>query len=102
MAGNKVLRLLITFYSGFFPATFLISLACAGLFNYLGMASLTVLIWFKVFTLGIIVYYISNYRHKEFLYYQNLGISKIFLWTCTLTFELLLFALLFILSLKPA
>ncbi len=100
MTIRKTLRLLLTFYSGFFPATFLISLACTGLFMYLGMASLTVLIWFKVFTLGIIIYYISNYKYKEFLYYQNLGISKIFLWACTLSAELLVFALLFILSLK--
>lgn len=100
MTIRKTLRLLLTFYSSFFPATFLISLACTGLFMYLGMASLTVLIWFKVFTVGVIVYYISNYKYKEFLYYQNLGISKVFLWTCTLTTELLIFATFFILSLK--
>ncbi|SHG60038.1 hypothetical protein [Pedobacter caeni] len=100
MNTRKQIRLLLTFYSGFFPATLVISLACAGLFLYLGMAALTVLIWFKVFTLGIIAYYISKYKYKEFLYYQNLGISKIFLWTASLTFELLIFGLLLILSLK--
>lgn len=100
MTVRKISRLLLTFYSSFFPATFLISLICTALFMYLGMASLTVLIWFKVFTLGIIIYYISSYKYKEFLYYQNLGISKVFLWTCTLSAELLIFALLLILSLK--
>lgn len=100
MTIRKALRLVLTFYASFFPAAFLISLACTGLFMYLGMSSLTVLIWFKVFTVAIIAGYISNYKHKEFLYYQNLGISKIFLWTCTLTSELLIFAMLFIISLK--
>lgn len=97
---NKYLRLLMTFYSSFFPATLLISVACASLFAYLGMSSITVLFWFKVFTLGIVVYYISNYKSKEFLYYQNLGIAISFLWIVTMLLEFIIFALLFILSAK--
>ncbi|WP_316842005.1 hypothetical protein [Pedobacter gandavensis] len=97
---NKYFRLLMTFYSSFFPATLLISIACASLFAYLGNSSLTMLFWFKVFTLGIVMYYISNYKSKEFLYYQNLGISKSFLWTVTMILEFLMFAFLFVLSAK--
>lgn len=94
----KAFRLLMTFYSSFFAATFVTSIACASLFAYLGMASLTIVFWFKVATLGIVAYYISKYKRKEFLYYQNLGISKTFLWTATMFLEFLMFFFLLLLS----
>lgn len=94
----KSVRLLMTFYGSFFAATFLTSIACAALFAYLGMAALTILIWFKIATLGIVAYYISKYKYKEFLYYQNLGISKSFLWSGTMILEFLIFSFLFLLS----
>lgn len=94
----KSFRLLFTFYSSFFPATFVTSIACASLFAYLGMPALTILIWFKIATLGIVFYYISKYKYKEFLYYQNLGISKTFLWYGTMMMEFLIFLFLFLLS----
>ncbi|WP_316747628.1 hypothetical protein [Pedobacter gandavensis] len=91
-------RLLMTFYAGFFPATFVISIACAALFAYLGLPSLTILIWFKIATLGIVAYYISKYKAKEFLYYQNLGISRTFLWSGTMILDFLMFSFLFLIS----
>lgn len=47
--------------------------------------------WFKVATTGMIIYYINNYQRKAFFYYQNLGLSKRFLWTYTLCFDWVLF-----------
>ncbi|MBC8984357.1 hypothetical protein H9X96_01055 [Pedobacter sp. N36a] len=94
----KSFRLLLTFYSNFFPATFVTSIACASLFAYLGMPALTILIWFKIATLGIVAYYISKYKYKEFLYYQNLGIPRTFLWSGTMLLEFLIFFFLFLLS----
>lgn len=94
----RSLRLLLTFYSSFFAATFVTSIACAAMFGYLGLPALTIIIWFKIATLGIVAYYISKYKQKEFLYYQNLGISKTFLWSGTMFLEFVVFMLLFILS----
>lgn len=94
----KSFRLLMTFYGSFFAATLVISIACAALFAYLGLPALTVIIWFKVATLGIVGYYISIYKQKEFLYYQNLGISKSFLWSGTMVLEFLMFSFLLLIS----
>lgn len=58
------------------------------------------MIWFKVITMAIIVYYINTYKRKEFYYYQNLGLSKKLLWTYTLGLDFLLFLIMSIIILK--
>ncbi len=99
MKTFKILRLLLTFYLSIFAATAILSLIGAIVFHYMGEEFLPMIIWFKVITLGIIGYYISNYKRKEFYYYQNLGLSKRFIWACTFIFDLSLFiSLLFVMK----
>lgn len=94
----KRLRLLSTFYQSFFAATFLMSLVCAYLFYYYGVHFLKILILFKVFTTLIVAGYINNYKHLNFLYFLNLGLSKSFLWISTMLVEFILFTILLLLT----
>lgn len=55
------------------------------------MSAFAFLFWFKVFTLVIIFFFIKTHKENEFYYYLNLGISKRFLWTTTLLFDMILF-----------
>lgn len=98
MQLHKRLRLLITFYQSFFAATFLISAVCAYLFFYYGLNVLRILIPFKILTLVIVVFYINNYKGPNFLYFQNLGLSKSFLWISIMIAELTLFTALLLLT----
>ena len=98
MTHLKTLHLLLRFYQSFFLAAFTITLACAFLLEQIGLSALSLLVWFKLITLGIIVLYINSYKAKEFFYYQNLGISKLKLWCCTLVPDFLLFILVLILT----
>ena len=59
-----------------------------GLFYEYGMSIFAVLFWLKVSTLGLTVVFIRSYKNKEFYYYQNLGLSQVFLWSSTLSFDL--------------
>jgi len=94
----KRLRLLTTFYQSFFAATFLISVVCAYLFFYYGLNVLKILILFKIFTMLIVFFYVKSYKGLDFLYFQNLGLSKSFLWTSIMIAELLLFMTLLLLT----
>jgi len=49
-----------------------------------------ILFWFKIATLGLIFYFINNYKSNQYYYYQNLGISKLMLWVTTYIFEVFL------------
>jgi len=91
MQTLKVIRLLITFYRGFFVATFSITIICIIIFFRYGITTLAILFWFKMITLILIYYFIQSYKSKEFFYYQNLGVSKFLLWTSTLTFDFFIF-----------
>ncbi len=93
MMNLKTLRLLFTFYKGFFLPSFVITLSCVWFVFKVGISVITTAAWFKVITLGIITWYISGYKRNEFFYYQNLGLSKTFLWSYTLTFDFMLFIL---------
>ncbi|HBZ26324.1 MAG TPA: hypothetical protein DEO54_08860 [Rikenellaceae bacterium] len=64
-----------------------------------GINIFTALFWFKIITLGIIVYFINNYKRNEFYYYKNLGLSKKVLWISSLTFDFILFLTLIIITL---
>lgn len=41
--------------------------------------------------MGFIITYIDQYRKREYLYYRNLGVSKITLWGGSLLFDFILF-----------
>nr|WP_294874021.1 hypothetical protein [uncultured Pedobacter sp.] len=91
MLKIKTLRLMFTFYMSFFVTAFVLTLVSAYMLSKLGSEAFTLIFWFKMISYGIIVYYINNYKKKEFYYYQNLGIAKLTLWLGTLTFDFLLF-----------
>ena len=93
----KTIRLLFTFYKGYWIPSIIITLFCIYFFKLNGESALGVLLWFKLLTLGLFVFFIENYKKKEFYYYQNLGISKSILWISTLVFDFALFVVLIIL-----
>ena len=87
----KTLRLIGTFYKSYLIASSIITIICMYLIYENGVEAITALIWFKLITLAIIVYYINLYKKNEFYYYQSLGLSKLFLWISTLLIDLLIF-----------
>jgi lipopolysaccharide export system ATP-binding protein len=93
------IKLVLTFYKSFFIASFLITLLCCLLFLEFGPAILLPLHWLKLSAIAIIFFYIRTYKNKEFYYYQNLGLSKTFLWSLTLSLDLALYVL-FLLGVK--
>jgi hypothetical protein len=62
-----------------------------GLFREYGFGIFTVLFWLKLATLTLVFYYIRSDKKREFYYYQNLGLSRSFLWTTTLLFDFCLY-----------
>jgi hypothetical protein len=93
----KKIRLLITFYLSFALVTLLftaaggITLYKAGSFTAAPAKLLPGIIWIKVISSAIVICYINNYQQKQFFYFQNLRLSKLFLWSYTIGFDLLLF-----------
>jgi len=98
MLKIKTLRLMFTFYMSYFTTAFVLTLASAYMLFKLGAEAFTLIFWFKMVSYGIIIYYINNYKSKEFYYYQNLGIPKLTLWIGTLTFDFIIFIALLIYS----
>jgi len=94
------LRLIGTFYKSFAFASNLISAIFLYLIYKNGIFLFTTLFWFKIIILGIIIFFINNYKKDEFYYYQSLGLSKLSLWIATITIDLLIFIILFILIIK--
>ena len=73
------------------------TLICMGLFAEYGMSIFAVLFWLKITTLALTVVFIQSYKKAEFYYYQNLGLSRVFLWSSTLSIDLVGYFLLLIL-----
>jgi hypothetical protein len=96
----KTLGLIINFYKSFAFASWMITLSCVIIVYTHGIRTFTALFWFKIITLGIMIYFINGYKRNEFYYYKNLGISKLVLWISTLLFDFAMFILLLVLSLK--
>jgi hypothetical protein len=85
------LRNLLSFYLSFAFPNLLITLACIYMLNVLGMEAFVMVHPFKYVTLLIMWSYINTYKKAEFFYYQNLGMSKRFLWICCIGIDLLIF-----------
>jgi hypothetical protein len=90
----RTIRLLLTFYRGFFIPGFLITLTCGVLFREYGWSILSTLFWLKLGSMTLVFFFIRTYKSREFIYYQNLGLSRTFLWTSTLLFDFVLYLLL--------
>ncbi len=100
-AANKMLpikkiKLIWLFYKSFLLASSVITVCCLALFWKNGFSVFIGIFWFKIITLGLIFYFINEYKSKEYYYYQNLGISKTLLWISILTFDFTLFIFLII------
>jgi hypothetical protein len=84
----KKAKIIFTFYRNFLLLSLLITACCLVLFWQYGLSILSTIFWFKMTTLALIYYFINSNKQKEYYYYQNLGISKRFLWSVTLIFDL--------------
>src|SRR3546814_16656291 len=96
----KAIRSLASFYLGFLPAAWLLTLICIGSFHWLypvyGWGPFMYFFWFKVLSMGLVWYATNQYRRQTSYYYFNLGYSKAFLWTVTLCLDFVLFIIIFI------
>ena len=81
-------------------ASSIITISSMYLMYMYGLHAISFLFWLKIFTLGIIILFINSYKKNEFYYYQNLGLSKLFLWLTTITIDLILFSVLLIVMLQ--
>ena len=100
MRPLKTIRLFGTFYRSFLFASIVITASCVVLLWKYGLSIFVAIFWFKVVTLGLTYYFINRYKSKEYYYYLNLGLSKVLLWTATLTFDFGFFLFLIIQTYK--
>jgi hypothetical protein len=96
MRPFKTIRLIWMFYKNFLFTSLLITVCCLSIFWKYGLSVFVGLFWLKIVTLGLIYYFINNYKNKEYYYYQNLGVSKAVLWASTLTLDFSFFIFLVI------
>jgi len=96
----KIIRLIWTFYRSFVLVSLVITISCVKVIWESGFSWFGLLFWGKLVSLGLLFYFINSYKHKEYYYYQNLGVSKIRLWVTTLTFDFCLFIFLAVLAYK--
>ena len=96
MTWSKKINLLFSFYLNFLGPSLILTLLCVYIFYHTGIKLLPALVWFKIITTAIIFFYIQSTKKKTFFYFYNLGLSRKWLWTCTLSFDFVLFCLLLI------
>ncbi len=94
----KRLRLIFTFYLSFALPAIILSLAAASAVFLYGLAALAISWYFKSITLAIIAFYFNTYYKKNYYYYQNLGVSKSFLWIGSITADIILYVFFIILA----
>jgi len=89
---NK-LRLLWTFYGNYSLASNLLNLALAYAYFNAGPQGFSIIVAFKLATLGLIVMLIHGLRKNQYYYYRNIGMRWEWLWGASLAFDLLVFSL---------
>ena len=92
--------LIISFYKSYAFTSISITIACLYFPLKFGFYMFSALFWFKIVTLGMIFYLNNSYKHNEFYYYKNLGVSKKLLWISTLSFDFIFYLSLYFLTLK--
>jgi hypothetical protein len=95
---TRSIRLIITFYNTYNIPSILISLLSGAILMKSGLSFFVVVFWFKLISMAFIITFINSYRKKEYFYYQNLGLSKMALWTGSLVFDFVLFLALLIIA----
>lgn len=96
----RTFRSICTFYRSFCWITWAVTLFCTITWWKYGFHYFFYFFWFKVITLGLVFYFITLYKNREFYYYRNLGVSKQVLWGSVLSFDLILYIVLMILTYK--
>ena len=96
----KVIRLIATFYSSYALASLVITLSCISIVFKWGSDTFTMIFWLKILTYGFIIYYMQYFKDDVSYYYKNLGLSKKHLWVSTITFDIIIFLLLTVVTLK--
>lgn len=89
----KTIRLILTFYRSFFLAAAVLTAACGFLFFTYHFSIVGAVLGFKIATNALVWYFINSFKAQEFYYYQNLGLSKRWLWSVTLSIDFVLFFL---------
>jgi len=79
------------FYRNFFFVSFLITVVCLFILLRSEFSLMPALFWFKMATMAVVYYVTHINKQREFFYYQNIGISGIFLWVSTLATDMFLF-----------
>ena len=87
----RTIRIIFTFYKTFFLLNMATTLICLFLFWEYGWGIFLQLLILKTAVLGLSCYFIRVYKKKEFIYYNNLGISETWLWASTLSFDMSLY-----------
>jgi hypothetical protein len=90
-------RMLLHFYSGYLPASLLITICCDMLYARWSTGITGVLIIFKLATDLLVLWLVNEYQSRRYYYYHNLGLSKRSLWSITLTADFAVFLLTIIL-----
>jgi len=88
------IRIIFTFYKTFFLLNMATTMVCLLLFWQYGWSIFFQLLMLKSIVLGLSCYFIRIYKKKEFIYYNNLGLSETLLWSSTLVFDLIIYLLL--------
>lgn len=89
---------LFTFYRYYIWVSLLVNVTCAFFLWNNGIGAYSALFWFKIFTMGVSLYLINDYRKQQYFYFYNFGLSKKTLWIFSLAFDLFLFFALIILA----
>ncbi len=87
----RIIRSVYTFYKNFFLLSFLITLVCLAVIVKSEFSFFQIMFWFKLGVNAMIYYFISDYKQKEFYYYQNLGVSRTVLWASTAIIDMTVF-----------
>lgn len=93
----KTPGLIFIFYKTFMLPALIITGCCLMICYEFGLGALFPSLILKLLTLGIIFFFINDYKRNEFYYYHNLGVSKTTLWVAALAFDFLLWLFLTIL-----
>ena len=94
MPITKKIKLIWTFYRSFCLASLLTTVVCAFLSWEYGPGIFLPLVVLKAVVLFVLYSLIKRYKNDEFFYYRNLGLSKIALWSTTLSFDIAIYLLL--------
>jgi len=96
----KKLQLIWIFYKGFSVVHMSINLVALVMVWNTGFSLLSFLLWLKIISSGTIFYFIHQYKQKEYYYFQNLGLSRVFIWVSISGFDFFLFVLLILQTYK--